>query len=83
MSEAKDPRDVVWAVTRGIPHAGQMTRAMLATSEGWEEVDANHPKVKAALDQPPALVQPSIADVTRNATAKPATEPDRAAPKEK
>lgn len=71
MSEAKDPREVVWAVTRGIPHAGQMTRAMLATSEGWEEVDESHDKVKAALGQPPALVQPTI------------TEPDRATSREK
>lgn len=50
---AKDPREVVWAVTDGIDHAGQMTRATLSTSEGWSEVDESHDKVRAALGLPP------------------------------
>jgi hypothetical protein len=71
MTEAKDPREVVWAACDALDQAGQMTRAMLATSEGWKEVPESHAKVKAALEQPPA-----------NITSHP-PKPDRAASKEK
>jgi hypothetical protein len=71
MTTRKDPLDIVWAVTDGNPLAGQMTRAMLSTSEGWKEVDESHPKVKATLEQPGAYI------TDHN------TEPDRATTKEK
>ena len=48
----EDPREIVWAVCNGIKHAGQMTRATLATSDGWSEVKESHQKVQAALGQP-------------------------------
>lgn len=53
MSKAKDPREIVWAACDDLPHAGQMTRHTLSTSEGWSEVDESHDKVRAALGLPP------------------------------
>jgi hypothetical protein len=52
MSASKNPLEVVWAIHPNIEHAGMMTRAMLATSAGWHEVDESHPKVLAALGKP-------------------------------
>ncbi len=46
----------MWAVHDGIALAAQMTRAFIAISTGWKEVDESHDKVKAALaadTQPP------------------------------
>lgn len=72
MSESKDPREVVWAACDEFPEAGRMTRAMLATSEGWKEVPETHEKVQAALSQPLVFI-----------SSHPSPKPDRATPKEK
>lgn len=77
MSDLTD-HTLVWAVHAGVERAARVGRSYLSErfSEGWREVKADHPKVRAALRQlEPEQPAPSPRPARNKPTVRKPTNP--------